>query len=217
MMKKRIYLSVLIGFSLMALGAVSMSMNSTNSTIMVQQNSPQMISAKISSLNHEHVNISSDYEIVVGWEAEPPTQDVFNHVIVEVNMFTNGGANVTPVSGANLTIVISKGGSSMASQKLVESDETPGLYYVPLIPTQDGLYVTHITGTINATSVDETVNLDEVQPATAVAFPQVQVSTTPSIDSQLMPVTIGLFVTLIVAVAGVGFGYMNFRNLKKKT
>ena len=198
--------------------------SSSNSAFQVQPVSPTH-PLKISSVTHEHVNITgSNYEIVVGWVTEPPTVGIYNGVLIEINMFSNGSSVSNPVADAenNITVIISKGGVQTDSQPLTPNDETPGSYYVPILPTQEGVYVAHITGTLGSTIIDQSINLDAVQPVSAVAFPVLGQDTTvaalqdqiSSLNSQSGLLMVGLAITLVVALGSIGLTYLNYRTIK---
>ena len=104
----------------------------------------------------------------------------------------------------------------------IPNDETPGSYYVPILPTQEGVYVAHITGTLGSTIIDQSINLDAVQPVSAVAFPVLGQDTTvaalqdqiSSLNSQSGLLMVGLAITLVVALGSIGLTYLNYRTIK---
>jgi len=231
-MKKNLVMSFLISFFIIFVVVTPSMFIDTNIPSIQPQNSTGFPSLRISELTHEHINISnSDFEIVVGWIIEPPTVGVYNGVLIEINKFSNGGTTINPVTNVqnNLSVVISKGGISTQAQSLTPSDETPGSYYVPIIPTQEGVYIAHISGNLGTVTVDETVQLDEVQPASAIALPITQDSSVSalsdqisslnmqisSLNSELGLATILIVISLIAAVIALVLGYLNFRNSKK--
>ena len=227
--KKLIFIMIMALFAISVLAASPNTASIANPESTSLQVSHRTVLMKTSSLAHEHVNISADYEIVVGWVTEPPVVGVFNGVLIEINMFTNGGANTTPVIGAenNLTVYIINGGLQTDPSNLNPIDESPGSYSVPLLPTLTGEYSVNITGTLGTTSVNEKLALDEVNPASNVVFPYVDVnaaqdSSISSLNDQinglnsLIYLLSGvLFITLIVAVVSVVFSYSAMNKNKK--
>ena len=122
---------------------------------------------RIDSIAHEHYNVSSNYELVVGWITEPPRVGVANNVSIEVNMFATNGS-VMPVNNAenNLTGIITKDTFSTTQQLLIPSKDTPGLYTIPFKPTKTGVYTLHINGTLESDHISKDVELDQVSSTT---------------------------------------------------
>jgi hypothetical protein len=59
---------------------------------------------------------------------------------------------------------------------LTESDETPGVYLGPFVPTKVGTYIFHFSGQVESQNVDEKFEsgpntFDDVQDIAAVEFP----------------------------------------------
>ena len=122
---------------------------------------------KLYSIAHEHYNVSSNYELVVGWITEPPRVGVANNVSIEVNMFSSNGSvmHVSDVEN-NLTGIITKDTFTTTLQSLIPSKDTPGLYTIPFKPIKTGIYTLHINGTLGSDHISKDVELDQVSSVT---------------------------------------------------
>jgi hypothetical protein len=122
---------------------------------------------------HEHRDVGA-VSLVVGWLNEPTYSGSVNAVSVGV---TKGGS---PVADAKLSVVVLFGKKDSLTKSgtstLSGSDETPGEYTAPIIPSRPGTYTFHITGDAGGTKVDQfftssETTFDDVKDATADEFP----------------------------------------------
>ena len=118
---------------------------------------------KIFSINHEHVNVNSDYELVVGWSIEPPRVNKKNNISIEINMFTSGNPSTVPVDNAenNLTGSVFKSSFSLRNQEILPTGDS-GSYVIPFKPQQTGVYTLRVNGTLGSTVIDKNITLDTV-------------------------------------------------------
>lgn len=109
------------------------------------------------------------YRFVVGWLEEPSIVGNQNGLDFEIELLSDR----SPVLDAhqNLTATLTKG-SSTISPPLVPQFGRPGRYTFVVIPTEPGNYSLHVTGTLNGTAIDFTLDLDEVVPASDLQFPR---------------------------------------------
>jgi hypothetical protein len=122
-----------------------------------------------SALAHESITVG-DYEIVVGWAMEPPYVGQINAIEIHV-MNTSTEQPVDDVS--SLTLTISYGGQEK-SLKLEEiGEDSPGQYIAPILPAVAGEYSVIFGGSLGDTAVEAETHVHEVQPADALAFPNV--------------------------------------------
>jgi hypothetical protein len=110
----------------------------------------------------------------VGWQNEPAYTGTVNAVLVEV---TRGGS---PVTDAKLNAVVGFGDkestTKTSSLALEGTDETPGTYTAPLVPTRPGTYTFHISGNVGDSKIDTSftsgeTTFDDVTDPTAAQFP----------------------------------------------
>lgn len=110
------------------------------------------------------------YSIEVGWQYEPAVADQPNAVLIKV-IDTSAGGEGAPVSdGVALTPELAFG-SDTKTLALSGSDESPGEYFGPVLPTKAGDYTLHITGTVNGVQVDHTTKMESVMAPSDEAFP----------------------------------------------
>lgn len=106
------------------------------------------------------------YVVVVGWLIEPPIVGERNAVTVEIS------ENDAPVPGveAGLDAEVLFGTATYRANLIPTA--TPGLYTVELLPTVRGQYEIRLFGTIGDTTVDETLEPEEIFPASRIQFPE---------------------------------------------
>ena len=171
---------------------------------------------------HEHVTVA-EYELTVGWRDEPTVAGYLNGLDLGIqHHFSNGTtAWVVGVEG-NLTAVLSTGLKNV-SKALEPQFGRDGWYTFNVIPTRVGTYHVRITGTLGSTPVDATVKLDDVSPASDLAFPagdpQTQLDAANAaivgLQGQLTLALIVASLSIIVAVVGLAMGWRMSRGPKK--
>ena len=171
---------------------------------------------------HEHVTVG-EYELTVGWRDEPTVAGYLNGLDLGIqHHFSNGTtAWVVGVEG-NLTAVLSTGLKNV-SKALEPQFGRDGWYTFNVIPTRVGTYHVRITGTLGSTPVDATVKLDDVSPASDLAFPagdpQTQLDAANAaivgLQGQLTLALIVASLSIIVAVVGLAMGWRMSRGPKK--
>jgi hypothetical protein len=116
-----------------------------------------------------------DYQFVVGFLNEPAINEEPNGLSLRV---TKGqGNNGTPVEGlANTLKVEVKYGGQTMPLTLEAAFGNPGSYEAHFIPTAEGAYIFHISGTIENQPVDESFEsgpntFSEVESRSAMSFP----------------------------------------------
>ncbi|GAB4577899.1 MAG: hypothetical protein Fur0022_06310 [Anaerolineales bacterium] len=109
------------------------------------------------------------YVIVVGWEQEPVIVGERNAVWLEI---LEGDLPVTEDVKVDLEATVFYGGHSFLG--FPAPAEKAGLFLMDMFPTVRGVYELQLIGTIGETPVDLLVELDEVQPASALQFPENQ-------------------------------------------
>lgn len=108
------------------------------------------------------------YTIKIGWNSEPPASGSRNLVTMQVWQTSN----MQGVTGLEQTLKMSVVlGDSRKDLMFTESDEAPGNYSAPILPTQPGLYVVHIEGSIQGLGVNQDFHIEEVSDGSQDAFP----------------------------------------------
>lgn len=160
-------------------------------------------------LAHESITVG-DYEIVYGWVNEPPIAGQLNGVEIFVN--NTSGGDEQPVEEdvvSSLVVELSYGGESK-TLTLEPVFDAPGAFDVTVIPTIPGLYSLKFSGTLGGdTSVDEQVELEEVQAADAVDFPSAAESAQQSSISGMANWL--TWVAVLLGLVGVGLGVAALR------
>ena len=133
------------------------------------------------ALAHEGRKLG-DLEMEVGWGAEPAYAGTENSVQV---LLVHDGKPVTDL-GDTLNVEVSFGDATQEFplEPFFEEGEfgTPGDYRAWLIPTREGTYTFHLTGTVDGEDVDETFTsgpktFDDVANPQSVQFPEQDPST----------------------------------------
>ncbi len=121
---------------------------------------------------HERRTVGK-YDFLVGWASEPPYANQSNAISLTV---TDTQAK-KPVSGLDKTLQaeVIFGARSMVVP-LTESDENPGTYTGPFVPTRVGTYIFHFSGQVAGQTVDEKFEsgpntFDDVQDIAPLQFP----------------------------------------------
>ena len=171
---------------------------------------------------HEHVTVG-EYELTVGWRDEPAVAGYVNGLDLGIQHRFPNGTTVWVVGVAgNLTVVLSTGPKN-ASKALEPQFGREGWYTFDVIPTRVGTYHVRLMGTLGSTPVDVTVDLDDVSPASDLAFPtsdsQSQLDAANAAIAGLQAqLTLALTVaslSVIVAAIGLAMGWRVSRILRK--
>ena len=126
--------------------------------------------AEVPVAAHTHRTVGA-YEFIVGWRNEPATTGVLNGLDMGIERhFANNTTAWVEGAETALTTVLSTGGVS-TTKAVTPQDGRPGWYTFDVIPTRVGTYSVRITGTLNTTSIDISIPLDDVGPASDIQFP----------------------------------------------
>lgn len=124
------------------------------------------------ALAHEHRTVGP-VVMTVGW-ANEPTYVGFQNA---VQLLLKDTAK-KPIAGAGDTLKVEVvfGSQKTAALPLQESDEQPGEYLAPIIPTRPGNYTFHFTGTVAGHPIDQSftssdTTFDPAVEATGIEFP----------------------------------------------
>jgi hypothetical protein len=148
---------------------------------------------------HESITVGN-YTLEIGWLSEPPIEGQQNAIVVNVS--TSDKQPVEDVS--SLTVTVSYGGHNKTLTLQPLGEDTPGQFVAPILPTVPGEYTVILGGALGDTAVDAQTHVEEVQPATTLAFPVVD-SSQQSADLGLMNwlIYLSLLIGMIALILGV--------------
>ncbi len=124
------------------------------------------------AIAHETRKVGA-YTMTVGWADEPPYVGFKNAVQVTVK---DSARKAVTGLGDDLKVEVIFGSQKTAPLTLTESDEIPGQYMAPIIPTRPGNYTFHFVGSVRKQAVNQSFTssektFDPVAEATDVEFP----------------------------------------------
>lgn len=125
---------------------------------------------------HERRLVAGKYQLVVGFLNEPAFAGQMNGIDLRVTIPAEGDR---PVEGLEKTLratVIVGGGARTLPVELRPRFRQPGAYAGYFIPTREGSYIFHFTGTIDGAQVDERFEsgpgrFDDVKEVQTLQFP----------------------------------------------
>jgi hypothetical protein len=147
------------------------------------------------ALAHEEVTVGK-YKIEVGWVVEPPVVGEANGIYLSViNTETNeppehvdetlrvfvmaggqtGEVHLQPLGGSEHT---------EEGEHAAEGEAAHGAFSGPLIPTARGVITVKLEGKIEEQDVNVSVDIEEVEAATALEFP-ISLASVPAMNQQL--------------------------------
>ncbi|NUM46308.1 MAG: hypothetical protein HUU38_16515 [Anaerolineales bacterium] len=166
------------------------------------------------TLAHTRIE-AGPYGIVVGWENEPVIVGERNAVWLQI---LDGEVPVAREVKVDLEATVFYGGHSFLGFPAPAPE--PGIFLMDMFPTVRGTYELQLTGTIGDTAVDVIVDLDEIQPASALQFPENQPDPL-TLQTQLEETQAQLRTANLIAIAGLvagllGLGVGLFALLRRK-
>lgn len=157
---------------------------------------------------HEHRHVG-DYEITIGFLGEPAIVEEPNGL--DLRVMKGEGDAATPVEGlaGSLEAEVTFGGQTRALE-IRPAFGQPGHYKSDFIPTEEGAYTFHITGTIEGTPVDESFTsgpdtFSEVSSRTTLMFPT-EIEPAGAIAATASDAQDSASTAMMVAIAGVVVG-----------
>jgi len=165
-----------------------------------------------------------EYELTVGWRDEPAVAGYLNGLDLGIQRhFPNGTtAWVVGVAG-NLTATLATGPAS-AAKALEPQFGRDGWYTFDVVPTRVGTYSVRLNGTLGSTPVNVKVDLDDVSPASDLAFPpandfQSQLDAANAVitglQGQLLIALVVACLGLLAAAGGLVVGWRMSRTQRK--
>jgi hypothetical protein len=134
-----------------------------------------LIAPSVSLAHERRTTAAGKYDLVVGWDTEPPFVNQKNAASIRIS---RAGTNpAQPVTGAEKTlkVEIRQGGQTRAFE-LRAAFGQPGYYVADIVPTRAGDYAWTFSGSVGGDAVNETFDtvdgkFDPVMAGSAVEFP----------------------------------------------
>jgi hypothetical protein len=145
---------------------------------------------------HEEVE-SGSYVFEIGWVVEPVIVGERNGIDLFVARHDDPETGISDIS--TLQFTVEYGGASQAYELVGDHDDA-GHYTAEFIPTVEGQYTFHLSGTIEDEAVDVSVEPEEVVAAGSLEFPP---STAAVADSSTRTLAIA---GVVLGLCGVGLG-----------
>ena len=124
------------------------------------------------SFAYAHTTIEVDpYEIVVGWQDEPPVVGILNAITIDIREPGDVEGLSMGITNAfrNLDATVISGGASKALD--VSTDPRPGHYYAKIIPTKTGTLELKLVGEINGIKINDVIPIEDVESTSVLDFP----------------------------------------------
>ena len=124
------------------------------------------------SFAYAHVTIEvGSYEVVVGWQDEPPIVGIPNAITIDVREPGDVKGVYMGVTNAfrNLDATVISGGASKVLD--VNTDPRPGHYYAKIIPTKTGSLELKLEGEINGIEINAVIPIEDVESTSVLDFP----------------------------------------------
>lgn len=132
---------------------------------------------------HTEIKVGN-YTLEAGWSIEPPLTNNLNEIVISVL------ENDSPVRNAmkDLSISINYGGINK-KLNFIPSEESAGLYLADIIPSKLGTYSLNLKGAIETQSINNDIQIEEVEDAKKLTFPISEGSTSlENIGKQITPI-----------------------------
>ena len=150
---------------------------------------------------HEQVPCGS-YTCEIGWVNEPVIVGQPNGLSLFVAPQDKPEEGVADIS--TLEFAVEYGGVKQ-TYELAPVEERPGAYTANFLPTREGKYTFHLTGTINGEAIDVQVEPEEVVAPGNYAFPE-PLPALRDLTTQLAAAQAQIRTAQILAIVGLGLG-----------
>ena len=127
-----------------------------------------LLALPLVALAHEEV-VVGPYTLEIGWVDEPPLAGLKNAVSIRI-LKTDSGEPVEDVN--TLEVTVSAGDKDLKLELHPAGEHQPGQYAADFIPTRRGTYTLKLSGKIEDTEVNTSVDIEEVADATRLQFPE---------------------------------------------
>ncbi len=133
---------------------------------------------------HTEIKIGN-YTIEAGWSNEPPLINNLNEVVIFIS------ENDSPVRNAmkDLSVSINYGGINK-KLNFLPSEDSAGQYLADIIPSNLGTYSLNLKGEIGTQSINNDIQIEEVEDTKKLTFPMVSESSSSleNIGKQITPI-----------------------------
>lgn len=132
---------------------------------------------------HTEIKVGN-YTLEAGWSIEPPLINNLNEIVISVL------ENDSPVRNAmkDISISINYGGINK-KLNFIPSEESAGLYLADIIPSKLGTYSLNLKGAIGTQSINNEIQIEEVEDTKKLTFPISEGSTSlENIGKQITPI-----------------------------
>lgn len=132
---------------------------------------------------HTEIKVGN-YTLEAGWSIEPPLINNLNEIVISVL------ENDSPVRNAmkDISISINYGGINK-KLNFIPSEESAGLYLADIIPSKLGTYSLNLKGAIGTQSINNDIQIEEVEDVKKLTFPISEGSTSlENIGKQITPI-----------------------------
>ncbi len=124
---------------------------------------------------HQGITIGQ-YKLEVGWADEPAIVGMKNAVFISI-----ATADDKPVENVStLNVTVSMGGQDKPLELRPLGENTPGQYVADFIPTRRGTYTVKLSGKIESTDANSSVDIEETVDASSLQFPSIDQQTSAS-------------------------------------
>ncbi len=122
------------------------------------------------SFGHTTVEVEP-FEIEAGWGIEPPIVGIRNDLVFRVIERGENEGTFTGITNAfrGMDATVTFGGAS--KQIGINSDQKPGYYFSPIIPTKTGTYTVVLQGVLEGVQVDVEIPIEDVESTAILDFP----------------------------------------------
>ena len=124
------------------------------------------------SFAYAHTTVEvGPYEIVIGWQDEPPVVGIFNAITIDVREPGDVEGVSMGITNAfkNMQATVVSGGASKVLD--INTDPRPGHYYAKIIPTKTGSLEIKLQGEINGIEVNDVIPIEDVESTSVLDFP----------------------------------------------
>jgi len=158
---------------------------------------------------HESVT-AGNYTIEVGWTEEPPIVGQRNAIVVNISDSSSAEAEIDI---STLVVEVSYGGQTKTLTLQPLSEETKNQYVAPILPSVPGKYTVKLSGSLGATAIANSVDVEEVEGADLLSFPSVPAEK-PAQSSALGLSAWLAIAALVVGLAGLVLGFLAFQKTR---
>ena len=120
------------------------------------------------SFAYAHVTIEVDsYEVVVGWQDEPPIVGILNAITIDVREPGDVEGAYMGVTNAFRNLDATMISSGISKSLDIQAGKYPAEYYGEIIPANIGQVEVELVGEINGIEIDEIIRIEDVETGSA--------------------------------------------------